>query len=133
MTSNIDEFNISLKQGIKMTVKQVEDDIKKTAFEILKSVVEMSPVDTGAFRGNWQIGIVKPELMTLSITDKTGTATIAKGFAEINKVTLGDSIYINNNLPYARRLENGYSNQASQGMVAVTLANIRTALEAKKL
>jgi len=133
MTSNIDEFNISLKKGMKQTIKQAERDIKKVAFSIFSSVVKMSPVDTGRFRGNWQVGIIRPESVSLNIKDPSGGATLAKGFSEIASSTLGDAIFINNNLPYARRLEDGYSGQAPQGMVAITLTNVRTSFEAKKL
>jgi hypothetical protein len=33
----------------------------------------------------------------------------------------GDTIYLTNNLPYIRRLEEGYSQQAPAGMVALTV------------
>ena len=92
----------------------------KIAMEALNRVVMKSPVDTGRFRANWTVAVGRQDLSTTEETDKSGTATIAKG----SQIILGQKgpavIWLSNNLPYAQALENGHSKQAPMGMVALT-------------
>lgn len=48
---------------------------------------------------------------------------------QVTSVKAGGEVWIVNNLPYAGKLECGYSQQAPGGMVRVTLANLPDALE----
>jgi hypothetical protein len=89
----------------------------------------MSPVDTGRFRGNWQVGLTAPVTGTLATLDKSGAATIARGNQVLSQAKSGGVIYINNNLPYAQRLEYGWSKQAPSGMVRITLARFQSMLD----
>jgi hypothetical protein len=41
----------------------------------------------------------------------------------------GEIIYLTNSLPYARRLEYGWSKQAPAGMVRITVANFERHLQ----
>ena len=65
---------------------------------------------------------------TVKATDKTGTSSINRGTQTIEtfEYKKDRSIIIQNNLPYANRLENGWSKQAPKGMVALTLSEMRT-------
>lgn len=76
----------------------------------------------GRFRGNWQVGFdVAPDSETDRI-DKSGTETLAAGSAVLAefRATNNSVIYFVNNVPYAVRLEFGYSKQAPRGMVRIT-------------
>ncbi|NTX57666.1 HK97 gp10 family phage protein, partial [Myxococcus sp. CA039A] len=103
--------------------------LRKTALGILANVVEGSPVDTGRFRGNWQVGVGNRPAGELEVDDKGGEGTVGKGAQTLESATLGDKVFITNNLPYARRLEWGHSAQAPRGMVRLALANLRTIME----
>ena len=134
MSSNFEQFKRDFEGGMKKAITQSTSIVKKVAFEVLRGVVQMSPVDTGRFKGNWQVGIVSQVTTTIDNQDKSGASTLSSGLAQINQMQLGQTVYITNNLPYARRLEfDAWSKQAPQGMVAVTLANVVTAFESKKL
>jgi hypothetical protein len=61
--------------------------------------------------------------------DTSGAATIARIAGQVTSVKAGGEVWIVNNLPYAGRLEYGYSQQSPSGMVRVTLANLPAALE----
>lgn len=100
--------------------------IKKVMLEAFRSVVLKSPVRFGRFRGNWIVGYGSPNTATTEATDKSGSKTIAKITSDVMSVRLDDSmsVYLTNSLPYAQRLEYGYSKQAPSGMVRVTLAEI---------
>ena len=137
-------FADDLKKFAKATNRTITDTLVGTVQELAVRVVQRSPVDTGRFRGNWQVGDGGPDTRTDSDFDKQplGSAPSGGSFARWNDqlegVLPGTVIYITNSLPYARRLEyEGYSKQAPSGMVRVTLTEysqiIKTALEKAKL
>lgn len=95
--------------------------------EIASDVIVRSPVDEGLFRNNWRSGLNAPN--TLVTTDKA-----KKGFGEAGGArfteflhlstafSVGDELFLTNGLPYARRLEYGWSNMAPFGMVRIATA-----------
>ena len=112
------------------TARKMDLAVRKIALEMFRKIILKSPVDTGRFRGNWQLAIGSVPEGTLELDDKTGAATIAKGAATALGINAGDTIYFANNLPYARRLEEGYSQQAPNGMVALTIQEFQSIVSA---
>lgn len=111
------------------TQKKLEMAVRKIAMSVFREVILMSPVDTGRFRGNWQVAINSIPQGTLEIDDKSGAISISKADAEAMKLEVGESIYLINNLPYARPLEYGHSKQAPQGMVRITVRRWKPIVE----
>ena len=106
-------------------LKDGDDHLRKVAGDMLQGVVMASPVDTGAFRGNHRVSVGGADNgYNESSHDKGGNQSIAKGQAEILKAKIGSTVYIQNNLPYALRLENGYSQQAPTGIYALTFLSV---------
>ncbi len=111
----------------------IADDVgKKTraaALQALTGVVERSPVDTGAFRGNNRVSVgSRDNGYDLNAADKSGGATIAAGAAKFGTgMAPFTVIYIQNNLPYAEVLERGNSQQAPQGVYDVTFNSLAEA------
>jgi hypothetical protein len=103
--------------------------VRKIALEMFSRVIQKSPVDTGRFKGNWQVAIGSIPDGTLQLDDKAGTATIAKVTAEALNVKAGQVIYLVNNLPYAQALEYGHSKQAPNGMVRLTVLEFNSVVE----
>lgn len=99
----------------------MEAVVRKSTFGVMREVIEKSPVDTGRFRGNWQPAIGAAPAGTLETVDPSGAATIAKIEAVAATMDAGDVAYLANNLPYAQRLEDGWSKQAPQGMVRLSV------------
>lgn len=100
--------------------KTAEDQVKKITMDTVQSLVVSSPVDTGAYRashivsiGSGDFGVRGPE--TNSVQDAAIQAV---------KFKLGNLVYIQNNQPYAERLENGWSDQAPQGIYSTTFTYI---------
>ena len=108
------------------TERKMDLAVRKIALQMFTRIILKSPVDSGRFRGNWQLAIGSVPEGTLELDDKTGTATIAKGAAIALGMNAGDIVYFANNLPYARRLEEGYSQQAPAGMVALTVQEFQS-------
>jgi hypothetical protein len=104
--------------------------VKKVVLEIYSRVVLKSPVQTGRFRANWQIGNSFINTSTTQSRDKSGTASISRAALEANSIRVaGQTIFISNSLPYSYRLEyEGYSKQAPLGMTRVTIAEMASIL-----
>lgn len=98
---------------------RMEDVARAVPVELASRVILASPVDTGRFRGNWNVATNRVDATTTEDTDKAGDKAISR--AQAVKVQLGDDVYVTNNLPYAQALEDGHSQQAPAGMVGVTL------------
>jgi hypothetical protein len=121
------QFTLQLNKEIADTEEKIEDAISLIAMDSLRGVVMKSPVDTGRFRGNWIVSKNAANTTSSQVTDKNGGQTITKGSGVIDTFDMNtDSrIIIQNNLPYANRLENGWSKQAPNGMVALTVAEMQ--------
>lgn len=85
----------------------------------------MTPVDTGRARGNWQIGIGNDPTSELERKGYAGGEELQK----LDNLESEETIYISNNLSYIRRLEYGWSKQAPQGMVGVTVSHLKNKVE----
>lgn len=81
-----------------------------------------SPVLSGRFRASWTISVGQVDT---SVAPEPGPGqTIATPEPRIPAITVGATYFHSNSLPYARRLEYGWSNKAPQGMVRVTAAEV---------
>ncbi|EXE36599.1 HK97 gp10 family phage protein [Acinetobacter baumannii] len=96
--------------------KSVQDQVKKITMDAVQSLVNLTPVDTGAYRashivsiGSGDYGVRGPE-----------TNAVQDAAIQVVKIKLGNLVYIQNNQPYAERLENGWSDQAPQGIYGLT-------------
>lgn len=118
-------FTLGLNDFIRKTNANADQVVRQSTMSLLSGVVRRSPVDTGRFRGNWQVAIAQPATGQLSRDDKSGSATVQAGLSVVAGAKAGGVIWITNNLPYARRLENGWSDQAPAGMVRLTVNEYR--------
>lgn len=76
----------------------------------------------GHFRGNWQLGIDQRPTTELAGVDPDGSGLGGRVITRIPDDAAGKVYWLANNAPYAMRLEMGYSRQAPQGMVGLTVA-----------
>lgn len=116
----------------------ISGDIGKTAFQILINVIFGSPVGNptlwknpasappgyvgGHFRRNWIVTIGGFSNTEIEGVDVAGATTAAAGKAVIDRYAkvprnLDISLIIQNNVPYANRLAQGFSRQAAEGWV----------------
>ena len=124
--TNLQQFNRAMRNaGKKVPRTHLVIFQKKIAMEALRRIVMKTPVDTGRARGNWQVDVNNAPSSVLETTDKSGEGTIGGGVAAMAALPPFGTIWIVNNLPYIRALENGHSGQAPTGMVSVTLAELR--------
>jgi hypothetical protein len=129
-------FGDQLRAFAKSADERANNVVKKIVFDVSTSVVIKSPVGDprywkrkpppgyvgGRFRGNWQYGLNSINKLTTENKDKVGSATINSIHGRVGARVLGDVHYITNSLPYANRLEDGWSwRQAPNGMVNLTV------------
>jgi hypothetical protein len=122
-------FGLQLAEFAEQAKEALDASLREVVIELGNSLIRMSPVDTGRFRGNWQFSIDTPAGGTLADLDPTGTETSARLAGDSILFKAGETAYIVNNLPYAIPLEYGHSDQAPGGMVRVTLARFQQIVE----
>lgn len=105
-------------------VEEVEDDVKSIlqtiVFRIGREVVTLSPVDTGRFKGNWQLTIGSPATGSLLRYDESGGIVLGDMSRVVRTLSPGQVAYIQNTVAYGYDLEHGSSKQAPYGIVNVT-------------
>ena len=126
---SMDLTKYAKKKGVEF--KEVR---KNYAFALYSSIVKKTPVDTGRARGNWNITVGHD-----SFTQDEDRRPKFSRPDQVPEPKGDETIYISNNLDYITKLEyggfpnppkggdgktvNGFSKQAPNGMVGVTLAN----------
>jgi hypothetical protein len=122
-----DKFSVDIRAWVKKARGNTDLVVRKISLDMFRKIVLRSPVDTGRFRGNWQIEIGRMPDGVLALDDKRGVATIGKATAKARDIRAGQTVYIVNNLPYGPRLEHGWSRQAPSGMVKITVQEFQEA------
>ena len=130
-------FSLDINKFVQKCGVNADQLVRKTIINITESINLRSPVGDatywkhpeskppgyvgGHFRANWQLGVNTIPAGEIEGVDPTGTATLAKAQAAIPTKAAGHVYYYANNLPYAQRIEDGWSwNQAPHGVVGLT-------------
>lgn len=92
----------------------VGDTLRTLSLDIDRRVILESPVDTGAARSNWLASVGSP---ISSVADIDIQGAINKGAVTISGAGDYSTIYVQNNLPYIQRLNEGWSAQAPSGYI----------------
>lgn len=135
-------FALDLSKQIEAAKAKAELVAKKTMIELFNRVIEKSPVGNpdlwqhpvkgyvgGRFRANWNCSIGSPNFSTTESIDPSGNATASKATSVVMSYTLNDqSVYLTNSLPYAIRLEEGWSGQAPNGMVRLSVMEVQNSV-----
>ncbi|UBB18366.1 HK97 gp10 family phage protein [Comamonas odontotermitis] len=126
-------FADDLAKYCKAAGDKVEQVVRKSALEVLAGMMSKSPVDTGRFKSNWQCGIggINSDTSAAPNSDALGRTGVV-----LETWRPGQTIFLSNSLPYAKRLENGWSQQAPAGIVRLTVQDfaqaVKRAVEAAK-
>jgi len=128
-------FTSDLNRAIVNFERASDARIKKVALAAYREINKGSPVDKGTFRANWVASTdTIDRSVDMSKTSKDVNEAVTKATAVITSgVKVGTTVYISNSVPYAGKLEEGYSPQAPAGVVAPAVTVIRNAIEQKKL
>lgn len=128
------QFELELTAEWAAKVDDIAEAVAGIGLVMLSGIVRKSPVDTGRFRGNWITSVGGISGATFDRVDPSGSVPINEGASDLMAYpNTMPPIYIQNNLPYANRLENGWSRQAPGGMVALTIAEIEAQMDGKEV
>lgn len=129
------DFSDVMNEWIESVEVKMDDIFQTVVIKVGEHVVRLSPVDTGLFRGNWQLTVDEEQSSELTRLDPSGNAAISSIAQKANSLTAGQVAYILNHLEYGYDLENGtyfgptakvteegFSRQAPEGMVRITEA-----------
>lgn len=129
-------FGIEIRQFAEKAGAGFDTVIKTTLLDLSNRVIMRTPVGQpslwknppppgytgGHARANWQSSIGNPAEGEINAIDPNGAATLNN--IRVSEAP-GNVWWLTNNLPYIQRLEyDGWSTQASEGMVRVTLAEL---------
>lgn len=137
-------FALDLRAFADKTGKRVNRVINKIIIDLGTSLVLKSPVGDakywttapppgyvgGRFRANWQYNVGVIDRTTTEKVDPSGQTSINSIVGNVSKKSSGYIRYITNSLPYGDRLENGWSRQAPNGMVKLTLMEFQPIVQA---
>lgn len=129
-------FALQLSQFAEKAKENADKAVRGVALEVWGRLIYRSPVDTGRFRGNWQLTVNSPPAGTIAVSGTSESPAPPPPTPDlIPGQGISGPIYLGNNLPYAQRLEFGYSNQAPSGLVGITVLEFAGIVdqEAKKV
>jgi hypothetical protein len=133
-------FALQLQEFAAKAKDRADDAVGLIVVKIAKRLDERSPVGDaafwknpppkgyvgGRFRGNWQLGVGSIPAGETGRIDTGGGATLGTIIADVPKEAAGKVYYLANNVPYAQRLEDGWSRQAPTGLVGLTVVEFET-------
>jgi len=136
-------FSVQLQEFIEKTKVSGDLVVRGTLFRLDDKLVDRSPVGDadrwkhpappgysgGRFKGAWMVSADSPATGETGRIDKDGDATKEANKGVIAQAKAGGLHYIVNNVPYAQRIEEGWSSIAPIGVVAVTVVEFRTMVD----
>lgn len=109
-------FAESIRKFATITEDRADAVVKASIEEVGRRVIERSPVLSGRFRSNWNYAAGAPDINETELTNIHKVNRIEA----IPDKTVAFTHWISNSLPYATRIEHGWSKKAPQGVVGVT-------------
>lgn len=113
-------FTTDLAKFREEAPKAADQVRRKIILDLFSNIVRDTPVDTGRARGNWQTTVSAPAADTL---ERFGEAASLADIPDNISGPDGTTVMANN-LPYAERLEYGWSKQQPEGMVRRNVARL---------
>lgn len=124
---NVVTFEKTIADWIDRADDKFSDVVSGTVIRATNAIVDLSPVDTGRFKANWQVTANTPAAQSLNDYDQLGGETksaLARQARAVARSKATKVIYITNRLDYAAELEYGASNQAPSGVLGVVQARL---------
>jgi hypothetical protein len=140
-------FALDLAKFAEKAKGLANDLVRDVVAEVAISIDTLSPVGDptywagpppagyvgGHFRANWQLGIDRTPQGTINGVDVSpqggGGTTTQRLIAAIPAEAAGHVFIIANNVPYALRIEDGWSRQTPQGVVGITATKFQAIVD----
>lgn len=120
--TNVLQFNAAIEQWQLRTSETINRVLQRAAIAIVTSVVDKTPRDTGFAASQWYTFVTGPSSApggSIGAPAVEGDP-VAQALSVIANLKIGGRMFCVNSVPYIIRLEYGWSQQASGGMVRIT-------------
>ncbi|MHB9879092.1 hypothetical protein ACSMXM_05460 [Pacificimonas sp. ICDLI1SI03] len=121
MGMDLSDFTNGLDEDNEETRRLVGVVGRRVTLGILRRVVFESPVKEGLFRGNWQASVTQVIVNPIERKDKNGNEVLSQEIPKIEGAPPFQAIWLANNVPYAEKLNSGWSIQAPAGFVEAAI------------
>lgn len=121
----MDTFELDCDAFMKKHRMRGDQLVRAAGIALDQGVTIGTPVDTGRARANWNCAVNEIDRSNSENTQLDGM----KAMVAFQGAKLGDTLTITNSLPYVEGLEHGNSKQAPNGMVAVTVEDVKAKIE----
>lgn len=118
-------FALDVSKFVEKAKKNPEKVMRQVSIKLFSAIIKASPVDTGRFRMNWMASGGIPASRVTDATDKSGNIAIGNATGFVLKAADWHEFTLTNNLPYAQRLEYGWSKQAPAGVVRTNVSRFQ--------
>lgn len=118
-------FALDVSKFVEKAKKNPEKVMRQVSIKLFSAIIKASPVDTGRFRMNWMASGGTPASGITDSTDKSGNTATGNATSFVLKSADWHEFTLTNNLPYAQRLEYGWSQQAPAGMVRTNVSRFQ--------
>lgn len=118
-------FALDVSKFVEKAKKNPEKVMRQVSIKLFSAIIKASPVDTGRFRMNWMASGGTPAPGITDATDKSGDKATGNATSFVLSASDWREFTLTNNLPYAQRLEYGWSQQAPQGMVRTNVSRFQ--------
>lgn len=122
-------FALDVSKFVEKAKKNPEKVTRQVSIKLFSAIIKASPVDTGRFRMNWMASGGTPAFGVTDATDKSGNTATGNATSFVLKASDWREFTLTNNLPYAQRLEYGWSQQAPQGFVRVNVGRFQNLID----
>jgi len=142
-TDNYREFSLNWEALAEKAKHSVSDVMRKVTLDLWTGITQRTPVDTGRARANWFVNVGSPsKQLDLYPEFKTNFRTVAgkrvrisnnvipaPQVPDLSKIDGTQDVFISNNLPYIKRLDEGWSQQAPSGMIEGAITAVKARAE----
>ena len=118
-------FALDVSKFVEKAKKNPEKVMRQVSIKLFSAIIKASPVDTGRFRMNWMASGSTPASGITGATDKSGNIATGNATSFVLKAADWREFTLTNNLPYAQRLEYGWSQQAPAGVVRTNVSRFQ--------
>lgn len=118
-------FALDVSKFVEKAKKNPEKVMRQVSIKLFSAIIKASPVDTGRFRMNWMASGDFPASGITDATDKSGNIATGNATSFVLKAADWREFTLTNNLPYAQRLEYGWSQQAPAGVVRTNVSRFQ--------
>lgn len=125
-TMKLDEG--AIQRAAEKTGRTLDEMVQKISERLFENIVRRTPVDTGWARANWIPSIGSPDDSVPESSpgrDENIDDPLPRISLEVASGKAGDIFFLTNSVPYILSLEYGHSAQAPNGMVRVSIEEVR--------